>query len=83
MGCSADIIAKGDVPCCDMCCPANTTEEFYLLHPGAYARHPPCFLAQLTSYDVNADLCAAKKYAATLRQHGGWARAQGPSSTQV
>ena len=32
--------------------------------------HPAAFLAQLTSADVNADLCATSHYADTLRTHG-------------
>ena len=59
-----------------MCCPANVTEDFYLQHPAAYASHPPCFLAQLRSYDVNTDLCATRKYYNTLRLHGVHAELQ-------
>lgn len=69
-GCSATILSRGGVPCCDMCCPANATEEYYREHPEAYPSHPPVLLAQLTSYDVNADLCAARKYADAMRAHG-------------
>jgi hypothetical protein len=70
MGCSSTILAQGGVPCCEACCPANVTEDHYLQHPQDYTTHPPCFLAQLTSYDINADLCAAKKYAETLIANG-------------
>jgi poly(3-hydroxybutyrate) depolymerase len=30
-GCSSALLAKGTAPCCEMCCPANVTEDYYLV----------------------------------------------------
>ena len=38
-----------EAPCCQYCCPMNTTEQWYLDHPEDYATHPPTFLAQMTT----------------------------------
>jgi hypothetical protein len=58
------------VPCCDFCCPQNYTEAWYEAHPATYSTHPASFLAQLSTWDQNADLCAAKNYHETLLRHG-------------
>eukprot|EP00040_Diaphanoeca_grandis_P043333 m.267663 g.267663 ORF g.267663 m.267663 type:complete len:450 (-) comp74262_c0_seq1:202-1551(-) len=55
--------------CCDYCCPANYTEDYYASHPQEYDTHPPCFLAQSADSDFNADLCATKVYYDTLRSN--------------
>jgi hypothetical protein len=57
-------------PCCKYCCPTNYTEAWYEGHPEAYASHPAAFLAQLSTWDQNADLCAAKNYHETLISRG-------------
>ena len=44
--CSGDLVTQGQTPCCDYCCPMNTTEQWYLSHPEDYRTHPPVFLAQ-------------------------------------
>ena len=56
---------------CSQCCPAGFTEPFYAAHPEAYARHPPVFLAQTSTVDAHADLCAARNYHDALTKHGG------------
>ena len=35
-GCSDDVVARGEVPHCGYCCPANYTEDYYHDHPGTY-----------------------------------------------
>lgn len=64
--CSIDTYNSGTAPACDYCCPVNVTEVHYLSHPEDYHKHPPCFLAQSSKSDMNADLCAAKSYYDTL-----------------
>eukprot|EP00658_Telonema_sp_P-2_P069344 TRINITY_DN5850_c0_g1_i1.p1 TRINITY_DN5850_c0_g1~~TRINITY_DN5850_c0_g1_i1.p1 ORF type:complete len:439 (+),score=38.77 TRINITY_DN5850_c0_g1_i1:205-1521(+) len=56
--------------CCEWCCPHDFTEQYFVDYPQAYPRHPPAFLMQLSTYDVNADLCAARNYARTLQANG-------------
>lgn len=46
------------------------TEQFYLDHPEDYGTHPPTFLAQMRTLDINADLCASRNYHATMLEHG-------------
>ena len=58
------------IPCCSFCCPANYTEQWYEDHPEDYPSHPAAFMAQLSTWDQNADLCAAKNYHETLLRHG-------------
>eukprot|EP00038_Savillea_parva_P013540 m.8512 g.8512 ORF g.8512 m.8512 type:complete len:480 (+) comp2547_c0_seq1:107-1546(+) len=65
-GCSL----TADPLCCDYCCPANYTEDYYAKHPEEYIHHPPTFLAQSEASDFNADLCAARLYYETLQAHG-------------
>ena len=62
---SADVHSAGDVIAFEGC-PVNVTEVHYLSHPEDYPKHPPCFLAQSSKSDMNADLCAAKSYYDTL-----------------
>jgi hypothetical protein len=57
-------------PCCQYCCPIGVTEQWYLDHPQDYKTHPPTFLAQMTSIDINADLCAGKNYHEAMLKHG-------------
>ena len=68
--CSASSGSQSTDVCCDWCCPHNFTELYFQEHPEAYRYHPPALLYQLSTYDVNADLCAAKNYAATLQANG-------------
>ena len=63
-GCSTNLTHP---PCCQKCCPTNYTESWYHDHPADYSKHPPAFLAQLTTKDENADLCACKNYYDTLQ----------------
>jgi hypothetical protein len=58
--CSNDYTDPKRPPCCQYCCPRNYTEQFYYDHPEEYDRHPPTFLAQMSTADKNADLCAAR-----------------------
>lgn len=58
--CSNDYTDPKRPPCCQYCCPRNYTEQYYYDHPEEYIHHPPTFLAQMTTADKNADLCAAK-----------------------
>jgi hypothetical protein len=50
-GCSLDfsggVPSKPEPPCCQLCCPTNVTEQWYLNHPDDYRTHPPTFLAQM------------------------------------
>eukprot|EP00040_Diaphanoeca_grandis_P017642 m.92392 g.92392 ORF g.92392 m.92392 type:complete len:168 (+) comp26542_c0_seq2:145-648(+) len=55
--------------CCDYCCPQNYVEQAYHDNPALYAKHPPTFLAQIKTKDNNADLCAARNYYETLKEH--------------
>ena len=71
--CSGDLAAQGKTPCCDYCCPTNTTEAYYREHPEAYATHPPVFLAQSEIEDSNADLCAGRYYYEAMKAHGATA----------
>eukprot|EP00039_Didymoeca_costata_P023482 m.7294 g.7294 ORF g.7294 m.7294 type:complete len:432 (-) comp3682_c0_seq1:173-1468(-) len=66
-GCSSNMTHR---PCCAKCCPTNFTEQYYFDHPDQYSKHPPSFLAQLTTQDENADLCACKNYYNTLQAYG-------------
>ena len=59
----------GVQPYCQQCCPRNYTEQYYFDHPEAYSTHPPMFLAQTTTVDTHADLCACKHYHETLQAH--------------
>jgi hypothetical protein len=59
-----------DPPCCDYCCPDQFAEQYYEDTPSAWPKHPPAFLAQLSGYDFNADLCATSHYHETLKAHG-------------
>eukprot|EP01052_Picozoa_sp_SAG31_P023454 SAG31_NODE_1934_length_6875_cov_2.868506_4_plen_358_part_00 len=70
--CSNDFntVAHPEQPCCQYCCPQNVTEQWYLDHPEDYNKHPPTFLAQMTTLDINADLCAGKNYHDTMLAHG-------------
>lgn len=52
---------------CSQCCPANFTEPYYAQHPEAYLAHPPVFLAQTSTADAHADLCATRNYHETLQ----------------
>ena len=58
--CSNEYTDPKRPPCCQYCCPRNYTEQFYYDHPEEYRRHPPTFLAQMSTADKNADLCAAR-----------------------
>ena len=69
-GCSNDVVAAGDIPQCEWCCPANYTESWFVTHPEDYVKHPPAFLAQMSTVDKNADLCATRNYHDTLVAHG-------------
>lgn len=62
LGCSLDFLARNATPCCNYCCPKNFTEQAFADDPALYAKHPPTFLVQHTTLDVNADTCAAKMY---------------------
>ena len=55
---------------CGQCCPRNYTEAYYAEDPARYAAHPPTFLAQTSTVDNHADLCACKHYHETLVAHG-------------
>ena len=55
---------------CQQCCPRNYTERWFAETPGAYASHPPTLLAQMSTTDNHADLCACKNYHDTLVAHG-------------
>lgn len=68
--CSDTYIDPARPPCCQYCCPKGYTESWYADHPEDYATHPPTFLAQMTTGDKNADLCAAKNYHETMLAHG-------------
>jgi hypothetical protein len=58
-------------PCCQYCCPQNYTEQWFKDHPGDYKnKHPPAFLVQMRTKDINADLCAGSNYHDELRKHG-------------
>lgn len=57
-------------PCCQYCCPIGVTEQWYLDHPQDYKTHVPTFLAQMSSVDINADLCAGKNYHDAMLKHG-------------
>eukprot|EP01051_Picozoa_sp_SAG22_P008888 SAG22_NODE_705_length_7772_cov_45.048742_6_plen_346_part_00 len=46
------------------------TEQYFLDHPEAYKTHPPTFLAQMRTLDINADLCASRNYHETMLAHG-------------
>ena len=75
-GCSTCTKDCGEVhrngpPCCSKCCPSNYTEQFFVDHPSEWARHPPTFLAQGSSRDGNADLCASQNYHETMVGHNG------------
>ena len=48
------------VPYCGQCCPRNYTEEHYDVHPEDWHKHPPMFLAQQSTEDTHADLCATR-----------------------
>jgi hypothetical protein len=61
--CSNDYKDPKHPPCCQFCCPRNFTESWYHEDPSRYAKHPPTFLAQMSTGDKNADLCAAKNCA--------------------
>ena len=52
---------------CSQCCPTNFTEPYYAQHPEAYHAHPPVFLAQTSTSDAHADLCATRNYHETLQ----------------
>jgi hypothetical protein len=65
-GCSDD----KHPPCCDYCCPDHYAEQYYEDTPSAWPNHPPAFLAQLSGYDFNADLCATSHYHDTMQAHG-------------
>jgi hypothetical protein len=71
-GCSDDFGTerKPWQPCCQYCCPAGVTEQWYLDHPEDYRSHVPTFLAQMSTVDINADLCAGRNYHETMIQHG-------------
>jgi hypothetical protein len=71
-GCSNDFntTAKPFAPCCQYCCPEGVTEQHYLDHPEAYKAHPPTFLVQMSSIDINADLCAGRNYHNAMVAHG-------------
>jgi hypothetical protein len=56
--------------CCSKCCPTGYTEQYYHEHPEDWSQHPPAFLAQGTTRDGNADLCAARNYHDTLTARG-------------
>eukprot|EP01052_Picozoa_sp_SAG31_P016486 SAG31_NODE_1094_length_9945_cov_3.834349_6_plen_346_part_00 len=59
-------IRRNGPPCCSKCCPTGFTEEHFHSHPQDWPLHPPAFLAQGSTLDGNADLCAAKNYHETL-----------------
>jgi hypothetical protein len=67
--CLTQTVAK-DALCCSYCCPTGFAEEYYVDHPEEWPQHPPAFLAQLTGFDFNADLCATTHYHNTLQAHG-------------
>jgi hypothetical protein len=48
------------VPYCGQCCPRNFTEQHYEDHPSDWPKHPPMFLAQQSTEDTHADLCATR-----------------------
>eukprot|EP00040_Diaphanoeca_grandis_P037211 m.241394 g.241394 ORF g.241394 m.241394 type:complete len:483 (+) comp33773_c3_seq1:882-2330(+) len=54
--------AEGSQPYCQQCCPKNYTEQWYEDHADQYHTHPPVFLAQTSTSDTHADLCACKNY---------------------
>jgi len=58
------------LPSPSQCCPRNYTEAYYAENPDKWASHPPSFLAQTSTVDNHADLCACKNYHATLVAHG-------------
>ena len=55
---------------CSQCCPRNFTEAYFEDHPEQYAAHPPVFLAQTSTRDAHADLCATRNYYDTMVAHG-------------
>lgn len=71
LGCSEKMIANGTTPCCDYCCPAEFTEQWYSDHPEDYSKHPEMFMVQVTTVDENSDTCAAINYHNTMKAHGG------------
>ena len=71
LGCSNTARERGLAqPYCELCCPANYTEQWYSDHPEDYATHPPTFLIQ-TEMDSGADSCAALNYHETMKAHNG------------
>jgi hypothetical protein len=68
-GCSSNW-SRLTAPCCQLCCPTNVTEDWYADHPEQYPEHPPTFLVQHTTVDMNSDTCAAKNYHDTMISHG-------------
>ena len=67
--CSNDYPDPKQPPCCQYCCPRDFTESWYHEDASRYAVHPPTFLAQMTTGDKNADLCAAINYHETMLLH--------------
>jgi hypothetical protein len=63
-------VHRNGPPCCAKCCPTGYAEQYYHDNPTEWKTHPPAFLAQGSTMDGNADLCAAKNYHDTLVQHG-------------
>lgn len=64
--CSSCNPADDEPTCCALCCPRNYTEQYFDDYPEQYHLHPPVFLTQMSTYDVNADLCATRNYHATM-----------------
>lgn len=69
IGCSSTYALRNlSAPYCQLCCPQNMTEPYYLNH--SYRTHPPTFLTQ-TTMDYGADSCAARNYHETMLANGG------------
>lgn len=55
---------------CSYCCPRDWTEAYYEENPSEWASHPPVFLAQTSTVDGHADLCATRNYHKVMQSHG-------------
>eukprot|EP00041_Stephanoeca_diplocostata_P008930 m.133456 g.133456 ORF g.133456 m.133456 type:complete len:544 (+) comp17541_c0_seq3:216-1847(+) len=72
--CSSCNAADDEPTCCALCCPRNYTEQYFDDYPEQYHLHPPVFLSQMSTYDINADLCATRNYHATMVANNATAR---------
>eukprot|EP00039_Didymoeca_costata_P000352 m.45218 g.45218 ORF g.45218 m.45218 type:complete len:462 (-) comp10212_c0_seq2:106-1491(-) len=68
IGCSNHFVNQSQI-CCNYCCPESYTEDYFAQNPHEYSAHPPSFLVQMGTYDINADLCATRNYYQALQNH--------------